>query len=132
MTVTEHPTVTAASRRGLLLDFARAWDTTPHGIGEIVLRLAVHPTFDEPLAKQCTCGLCLSCLWDALCWDLSLADGLEHQPWATPRCPTDINPRITGPGAYEKARDEIWMRVYSTADVLLDGRGNQPGTVAAA
>jgi len=108
---------TATERQGMLRDLARSW--TGEWEQEATLYDIVHDSMSEPLAAHCTCGICLSCSWDAYRWDLALAEGLEGEPGATPYTPDDIGEGL----GFDQARDEIWMRVASLEDLLLRGVG---------
>jgi len=145
MTITERPAVhrdqcarvpADPARREALRDLARDWQDRLTWRQQLmfwayrqerklwkqqalILGELVHGSMSERLAKRCTCGICLTCSWDAYRWDLALAEGLEGEPGATPYTPDDIGEGL----GFDQARDEIWMRVAGLEDLLLRGVG---------
>lgn len=119
MTITQDGRVaTDTERQDMLRYLARSWEPG-RWAQEITLYDVVHESMDEPLVLVCTCGICLTCSWEQYRWDLGLAEGLDHEPWAEPHSPDEIGEGLD----YDQARPEIWERVATMEALLLRGVG---------
>lgn len=118
MTITVSPP-TLACRRYILRVLARNWGQRGTAACMLALAATVHESLNEPLKPSCTCGLCLTCLWDAYLNDQALLDAYE----AGEIGPGDIDPdgEITAIDREGAIRDQLAACAAGTADVLLRG-----------